>query len=97
MPDPEPQDEFYKEVNENQEMIDNAAQMVEAVRIDIPEGEGKAAELVELVTLLQTLGVQPLQAAKYAQSIARDKCPTFMELYGQGRPVEARNGCHRKL
>ena len=40
-----------------------------------------------MVTILQTLGVQPLQALRYAQAVANDKHPTFVEAGGMGNIV----------
>ena len=65
-------------------VAENAEQMIEALQVYDPDIKGKTPDSIQLATNLQTLGVEPEQVLRCAQSVARDKHPTSMEVHGSG-------------
>ena len=90
-----PSDDFCMEVNEDLDMVENAQDMVSQVVMD-KDLEQKAADLVSVMDALQAVGVQPVEALRYAQSLAR-KDVRFMEVYGRGNIVKTANQSMRSL
>ena len=53
-------------------------------------------DMLTLMDTLQALGVDTVQANRFAAALVRSK-PTLLELYGRGKIKDAANGSHRDL
>ena len=77
--------EFYKEVDEAMEENDNG-------------DDDHDTEMVAMMDILQTLGVDVQEANKFcAKAMHAAASPSFVEAYGTGRIVEDANGILRNL
>ena len=126
MPDSDDETDFYKIVNDDIEMQENADALNQTPTEDTPTTNAVNIDFehehatIALLDVLQLNGVSPVTAANYAASLARnrprfenlhrrmvnakrfiasltDRSPTFMELYGRGKLIEAAHGCRRNL
>ena len=68
---------------------------------DMPMDDGDSAAMVALADCMQILGVNAINAVRYAKQIVAQhrsgRRPTFMDMYGRGRILEAAHGYRRNL
>ena len=104
---------FYQEVNGDHEILENAAmldpQLFEeehstVAMLDVLQTNGVAPEvaanfaasIVRNKPRFQNLYSKMVTAQRFVAALT-DKTPSFIEVYGQGRILEAAHGCRRNL
>ena len=92
-------EDFYLQVNDDAEMVENASSMVDSIVPDKeaqPEHTDRVLEYIALLDCLQTNGVDPVQAVRYVQSLVASD-PSVSVVYGRGSIVGAANSTRRNL